>query len=155
MQSKGSTVDSLEVVKPWGNSHLPCFIWVLNAAHMHVLSLWLKETKRHNYVWGQGSTTLLKVHLSYQGGRCIHALVPGCPIMSTASHCLAVPAYAVLESSTWYCMVPDHVPRSHHRQTFQTVWDIIMPWVTRDPIHLLYFVIPTLGLIQVINRNAS
>ena len=43
----------------------------------------------------------------------------------------------------------------YHRHTIQTVWDIVMPHTTCDPIHLLYFVMPALGLIQVIGRNAS
>ena len=38
-----------------------------------------------------------------------------------------------------------------HRRTIRTVRGI----VTCDPIHLLYFVTPAHGLIQVIGRNAS
>ena len=42
-----------------------------------------------------------------------------------------------------------------HRRTIQTVQGIIMSCVTSDTIQLMYFMTPTLSLIQVIGRNAS
>ena len=42
-----------------------------------------------------------------------------------------------------------------HRRTIQTVRGIVMSRATCDPIHLLYFIKPALGFIQVIGRNAS
>ena len=40
-----------------------------------------------------------------------------------------------------------------HRRTIQTVRGIVMSRATCDPIHLLHFVTPALGLTQVIGRN--
>ena len=41
----------------------------------------------------------------------------------------------------------------NHRQTIRIVRSIVMSRATCDPIHLLDFVTPALGLIQVISRN--
>ena len=41
----------------------------------------------------------------------------------------------------------------NHRQTIRIVRSIVMSRATCDPIHLLHFVTPALGLIQVIGRN--
>ena len=44
---------------------------------------------------------------------------------------------------------------AEHRQTIRTVRGIMMSHMTCDLTHLLYFIMPALGLIQVIGRNAS
>ena len=43
----------------------------------------------------------------------------------------------------------------NHRWTIKTFRGIVMSRASCDPIHLLYFITPTLGFIQVLSRNAS
>ena len=105
------------------------------------------------------SSTNLKKFLSWKPDKFTlspHSLV-GWNLENLYKHAVSIFFFAyaeiLIKKNLYFGKLFFFSQNKNHRQTIRIVRSIVMSRATCDPIHLLDFVTPALGLIQVISRN--